>query len=324
MTETAVETAVETTTTVDAVSSLPTPTTNSNTHKTDPVITKHVPPVNHPQQRSPLGAKILAAPSHLDAFLSHLHRCTKTRGGTDVVLLFTTYALRFTSAVIDDASRSVLHLHARRLIDLFYKLPPSSSVAAPAPPALAALALRFSARLKVLVGMLGEWRTMNRMWGVMGMYFAAKALLQRKRAEKAEGKPVEVFDTAVEASQVALLTIYHVSEATAWLSHKKVFPFSLQAQGRMSVWSVQAWATYVAIDMIKMFAQRIRRVKSADEAENKKFNAEWIKEFLRTSAWAPLTVHWSLPNGLLPEILVAFFALYPSTGYMKDLWRDTA
>lgn len=321
MTETAVETAVETTTTVDAVSSLPTP---NPTPKSDPVIVSDVPPVN--LKKAPIGAVIAAAPSKFDAFLAHLHRCTKTRGGTDVVLLFVTYSLRFTSAVLDDASRTVLRHTAHKLIDLFYKLPPSSTIVlagAPAPP-LAALALQLSARIKALVGMLGEWRTMNRMWGVMGMYFAAKELLRRKRAEKAEGKPTEVFDTAVEASQVALLTIYHVSEATAWLSHKGVFGFSPQAQGRMSMWSVKSWATYVVIDIIKMFVQRIRRVKSTDEAENKKFKAEWIKDFLRTASWAPLTVHWSLPGGLLPEILVAFFALYPSTGYMRDLWRDTA
>lgn len=323
MTQTAVETAVETTTTVDAVSSLPTPNPTQN-HKSDPVIVSDVPLGN--LKKAPIGAILAAGPSKLDALLSHLHRCTKTRGGTDVVLLFVTYALRFTSVVLTDASRTVLRHTARKLIDLFYKLPPSSTIVlagAPAPP-LAALALQLSARINALVGMLGEWRTMNRMWGVMGMYFAAKELLRRKRAEKAEGKPTEVWDTAVEASQVALLTTYHVSEATAWLSHKNVLGFSPQAQGRMSMWSVKSWAAYVVIDIIKMLVQRIRRVKSEDEAENKKFNAGWTKDFLRTCSWAPLTVHWSIPGGLLPDILVAFFALYPSTGYMRDLWRDTA
>ena len=319
MTETAVETAIETTT-VDAVSSLPT---------ADPVV-HDVPTVNPKKSQSPapigVGASLAAVPSNFDAFLSHLHRCMKTRGGTDVVLLFITYALRFTGAIIDDVTRASLRHSARKLIDLFYILPPSSTVVlsgAPAPP-LAAFAIQLSARIKALVAMLGEWRTMNRMWGVMGMYFAAKELLKRFRAEKAEGKPTERFNTAVEASQIALLTTYHICEATAWLSHKGVLGWSPQVQGRLSMWSVKAWATYVAFDITKMLVQRARRVDSADAQENKKWKTEWTKEFLRTSSWAPLTVHWSVPGGLLPEVLVAFFALYPSAGYMKDLWRDTA
>ncbi|CAM1510370.1 Fc.00g007050.m01.CDS01 [Cosmosporella sp. VM-42] len=311
MTETAVETS-----SAEAVSSLPTG---------EPVIAD-VPPVF--PKKAPIGAVLAAAPSNFDAFISHLHRCMRTRGGTDLVLLFITYSLRLTGAVLDGLSRTALRHSARKLVALLYQLPPSSTVVlsgAPAPP-LAALALRFNVRLQALIAMLGEWRTMNRLWGLMGMYFTAKELLARKRAEKAEGKPSDKFNTAVEAGQIAALTAYHLFEATVWLSTKKVLAWSPKAQARMSAWSVKSWAAYVAMEITRMLVDRARKNKSVDEkAEvDVKWYENWNKEFLRTAAWAPLTVHWSLPGGLLPEIVVAFLAVYPSTGLMRDLWRSTA
>ncbi|KAF7542621.1 hypothetical protein G7046_g10138 [Stylonectria norvegica] len=177
--------------------------------------------------------------------------------------------------------------------------------------------------------MLGEWRTMNRLWGVMGMYFAAKDLLHRTttRAEKADGEAVDKpdrFNTVVEGAQIAALTTYHVLEASVFLSSKKVLTWSPRAQANMSKWCVQAWAAYVAMDVTKMLVERSRKKKSGEEAADAKWKTEWNTNFLRTLAWAPLTVHWSLPGGILPEVVVAFLAAYPSTGLMRDLWRSTA
>lgn len=309
MTETAVETS-----TAEAVSTLP---------SGEPIMAD-VPPVV--AKEAPVGAVLAAVPSNVDAFLAHLHRCTRSRGGTDVVLLFLTYTARLTGAVLDSLSRSALRHSARKLIALFYQLPASSSVIlaeAPAPP-LAALALKLSARLQAFVAMMGEWRTMNRMWGVMGMYFAAKDLLSRTRAAKAQGKPVDRFNTVMEGAMTASLMSYHVLEAMTWLSYKNILKWSPKAQARMSAISVKSWAAYVAMDITKMLVERSRRVKSEDEKENKEWTRKWNTDFLRTLAWAPLTVHWSLPGGLLPEIAVASLAAYPSIGYMKDLWQSTA
>ena len=58
--------------------------------------------------------------------------------------------------------------------------------------------------------------------------------------------------------------------------------------------------------------------------EEKTYQKEWRKEFLRTLAWAPLTVNWSLEQPVLPSLAVSAFAFYPSMGMMKDLWQAKA
>lgn len=146
-----------------------------------------------PPNRAPstLTSAIAAAPSSADAFVQHLHRCLRTRSGTDTVLLFTAYAARLAGASLDILGRTALRQSARQLVELAFQLPPRTSVVlgtAPAPP-IATVALAMAKRLQAFVDMLGEWRTMNRLWGIMAMWLAAKDLLQRLR------KPAEVSET---------------------------------------------------------------------------------------------------------------------------------
>ena len=142
-----------------------------------------VPPV--PQKTPPLSTVLAAAPSRADAFLAHLARCMQTRAGAETVLLFVCYATRLAGSVLEAVGGAALRQSARRLVALAYSLPPATTVvmASAAPQrSLAALALRLGGRFKALSAVVSETRTMGRLWGLLGLYFAAKRLVLRSRA----------------------------------------------------------------------------------------------------------------------------------------------
>lgn len=274
---------------------------------------------------------LAATPSAVDAFLLHLHRCIKTRGGTDTVLLFAAYSARLTGAILDVLSRTALRHSAQKLVEMAFKppLPTSASLAiAPAPP-LAVAALNLSQRLQAFVGMLSEWRTMNRLWGIIGMYMAAKDLLVKLRAGKPEQGDEKTpaaskFNTTIETLQVVALTAYHIGEATAWFSSKGVIKISPKNSALAGAISVRSWGAYVFMELGRLLAQRRQRVPSDDITAEKEWKSNWFTEFTHTLAWAPLTIHWSMAEGFLPEIAIGALAAYPATSYMKALWRETA
>ncbi|PNY19959.1 Uncharacterized protein TCAP_07435 [Tolypocladium capitatum] len=295
-----------------------------------------------PRKRAPvaavLAAVLAAAPSHADAFLSRLYRCMQTRAGADVVLLFLCYASRLTGSVLETLSGPVLQRSARRLVAMAFKLPPATAVVlsstTPQPP-LAAFALRLGGRFKAMAALLSETRTMGRLWGLLGLYFAAKKLILKSRAakqqkgleksaDKTQDAAEHVFDTLVAYAQVISLISYQAAENIAYLSSKKVLPLSPATQGRLSLISVRSWALYVAMELGRLLVERERKVSAAAAAKDVQWAAGWTKAFTRNLAWAPLTMHWSMRNGPLPDLAVSLLASYPSTGAMMDLWRETA
>ncbi|EGU86093.1 hypothetical protein FOPG_18173 [Fusarium oxysporum f. sp. conglutinans race 2 54008] len=165
---------------------------------------------------SPL-SRLAATPSAVNAFILHLHRCTRTRGGTDTVLLFTTYSARLISTILNVLGRTSLRHSAREMVEQAFRLPPSTTVvlsAASAPP-LAALALNIAKRIRACTDMLGEWRLMNRLWGIISTYVAARDFVLRLRCQKQdknrEKAPLpDRFNTLVETLQFLLLFGYHI------------------------------------------------------------------------------------------------------------------
>lgn len=293
------------------------------------------PPSN---KKVPSSAVLAAAPSGADAFLAHLFRCAQTRSGADTVLFFLCYASRLTGSALESLSKPAIRLSAKRLVAFASKLPPSATVAMASTtpqPTLAALMLQLGGRLKALSGMISETRTMGRLWGLLGLYFALKKRVLKSRAaakhnksEKSLSTDVQddedLFDSLVGYAQIFSLIIFQALENVAYLSSKKILPFSPKAQGRMLIISTRSWACYVAMEVSRHLVERSRRKSSGVAAKDAKWAEEWKKSFTRNLAWAPLTLHWSSPPGFLPDLWISLLAAYPATGAMVDLWRETA
>jgi len=290
----------------------------------------------------PLRELLAAAPSNVDSFLAHLQRCLSTPSGIDTVLLFVCYSSRLSSAVLTTLVQPALQRSAERLIALANALPPSTTLifnAKALPSSSVAFVLELARRLKALSGLTSEARTIMRLWGLLGMYFWARRLVLklRERKTQTEGKPESKLDTTIAWTQLATCVVFQALENAAYLSSKGIMSLSPAAQGKAAMWSARFWGSFVGIELIRLWydsVKRGRRTRSEKfaggktvavvEREEREWTDTWRKSVVRYLAWAPLTLHWSLEQGLVSEMAVGGLASIPSVIQMRDLWRNTA
>ncbi|KAF4337350.1 peroxin 11c [Fusarium beomiforme] len=279
---------------------------------------------------SPL-ARLLKSPSAIDDFIEHLNRVIQTRRGTDTVLLFTTYTARLIGAILDILGRTTLRHSARKVVEMAFKLPPSTSVVlatATAPP-LATLALNLSKYIQGFTNMMGEWRTMNRFWGIIGTYFEAKDLILRLRGQKVDANgekvpPPNRVNLAFMTVQIICNFVYNIGEGACWLTCKGATNLSPKTSAKLGLLAARSWCAWVALELVRLLVERARRTTSGDITTEEEWKNNWKAEFLGTLPWMPLSAHWSTEEGLMPEIMVAAIATWPATKMMKSLWRQTA
>lgn len=286
------------------------------------------------KKNASLGALIAASPDKLDNFLSHLFRCMQTRAGADAVLMFACYSTRLAGSLLEIASSATLKASSRQLIDSLFKLPPATTVvmASTTTPTSVATMMSLAAKLKAYSAMISEMRCMGRLWGLLGLYFAAKRLVAKSLSktkadpEKASESAAEAtFDTVVAYTQIISLIVFQACENASYLTTRKVLPFSPATQGKLALLSVRSWALYVGIEFGRLLIERARKQSSGVAVKDAEWSAQWKKTFLRNASWAPLTLHWgSTTGGFLPDVLVSFFGAYPATSQLIDLWKANA
>ncbi|KAH7308169.1 hypothetical protein B0I35DRAFT_106115 [Stachybotrys elegans] len=284
------------------------------------------PPAEKPAASPPVArAGALLA---LDGFLSHLFRCLQTRSGADAVLMFACYAARLSGVALETVGRFALHHTARKLVAMAFSLPPKTTVvlsSTPSPP-LAVAALKLSARLNALSGMISEWRTMGRLFGLLGLYMGIKGLVLTKTPPSSDPakRSEQRFNKAVSWAQMLALVSFQLQENMAILAQKKVLPLAPATIQKVALASVRSWAVYVFLDIGRLLVERMRKQDSLSAEEKQAWTEEWSKSLMKSLAWAPLTIHWSMLKGPLPDFMIPVFAIIPSTSGMIDLWRQTA
>ncbi|KAI1203209.1 hypothetical protein F5X97DRAFT_285284 [Nemania serpens] len=286
---------------------------------------------------------LAAAPSNVDAFLAHLQRCLSTPAGIDTVLLFVCYSSRLTSAALTSLVRPALQRSAARLVALASALPPSATIlfaARDLPSSGVALVLALAKRLKALSVLTSEARTIMRLWGLLGMYFWARRLVLKRRQQsqsQSQQSGDDRFETSLAWSQLAACVVFQTLENGAYLASRGVLDWAPATQGRAARWSARFWGSFVGLELVRLFYESSRRARRtrADkfaggktvavvEREEREWTAAWRKTVVRNLAWAPLTVHWSLEQGLVSELGIGALASIPSVVQIRDLWRSTA
>ncbi|KAF4985729.1 hypothetical protein FDECE_16369 [Fusarium decemcellulare] len=287
-------------------------------------------------KKSPFNIKTPATLKKLDTFISHLNRLLHTRDGHDSLLLFLAYATQLAAAILETPGPASLRDWAQKLLILVPKaltsrllslLPTSkiSSLLLAAP----SVKLRLAERLRALVDMLDDWHTMSRLWGLITMWMLAKELIVTSSAEKKkncdqEERRVKRVERTIAATQILSLIGFFVFENTAWLSRRRVLAWSEKAQPKLMLWCVRSWGVYVFAELGRLLFERARKKKDKTSEEDSEERSEWNKKFVQALAWAPLTVHWTRPDGLLPETVAAFLAAYAEFISVQGLWKETA
>ncbi|KAI1457121.1 hypothetical protein F4805DRAFT_429645 [Annulohypoxylon moriforme] len=309
-------------------------------------IPSSAPPAPVPSPKPfPIRDVLAAAPSNLDAFLAHLQRCLQTPSGIDTTLLLVCYASRLSASVLEALTRPAIRRSANQLLAIAATLPPSATLVFSAkvlPGGGVAAILEVAKRLRALSSLLSDARTFLRLWGLLNMYFWARRLILSRKAKETEkdgegGQKEDRVERAISWVQMSACVVFQALENGAYLSSKGVLGWAPATQRKASLWSARFWAAFVGVEVGRLFyeshrrGQRTRDEKFAggktaaqvqrDEIE---WGEGWKKSVARNLAWAPLTVHWSLEQGLLGEMAIGALASIPGIIQMRDLWRRTA
>ena len=301
------------------------------------------------QQPKSLLALLASAPASADTFLARLNKAMSTPSGIDTVLLLLCYTSKFAAQGLTGLSTSVLHRSAREWLAVMAALPSGKTVtaaAAVAPKtattAAAAAALTLAGRLNNLSSLLSEARTITRLWALLGLYFWGKGMVARfiaaRRARKqarssssSSGKEVAAAPAAgagrlpttteslIGFVQLALCVGLQTLENGAYLSQKGVLGWAPATQGKAYLWSVRFWAAFIGIELGKMAAEAV----DPSKPEAGLGNPVWRRALLKNLAWAPLTVHWGTPGGLVSETVVGALGSIPGLIQIRDLWAST-
>jgi hypothetical protein len=107
------------------------------------------------------------------------------------------------------------------------------------------------------------------------------------------------------------------------------------------LWSSRFWAVYVGVELARLGIKKMGRDSSLGrtisdgEKEDKIINEEkakeekleewlWWKDLASNLAYAPMTVHWSLEQGLLSDWGVGACGIVAGGALLADAWRRTA
>jgi len=151
----------------------------------------------------------------------------------------------------------------------------------------------------------------------------------------------------VALAQITSCVLYQALENIAFLASKGITGKKLVARTggipKWYLWSIRAWLCHVLLEFVRLYREVIISKRKAHIAgsEEKPQHTEdetqarlvaqqqqiraWKKSLVNNIAWAPLCIHWSLPNGIgIPESLTGFISLIANIWGLYDNWNATA
>lgn len=304
-----------------------------------PPLQAPVPSSNPRAPKLPLKILLALTPTNVDSFVAHLTRCFATPSGIDTVLCFICYTSRFSASALDALYTSSLRRSARRLVSLAFSLPRDATIILSTTPppvsAAATLASQAAGHLRALSTLLSEARTIMRLWSLLSLYLWLRSLITAPKptAEEKEKQDASgaTLDKAISWFQVTVCLLLQSLESSSYLASKGVLPMTPAQQGKADRWSVRFWSCYVGSELGRLLVEYLRRRKGLKEgtvdvksAEYQDTLDEWARTLARQASWFPLTVHWSMDKGFLPEMGVGFLGSIPGIVQMRQLWKETA
>jgi hypothetical protein len=283
-----------------------------------------------------------------DRNLLRLSKLLSTPSGVDVLLCTTSYTLTLIRAVL---SRILERKLANIATDIATKadgilLPGETLIATlPAPTSTKVIAQVVSSS-KALADIIADYRIFVRLWGCVGLYTWARSTYLEPLPENATSKDKTLRKLTWAA--IASCVGFQVLENGAYLSSKGVLTTAAWTgdagkarENTWWLWSSRFWAVYVGVELARLGIKKMGRDSSLGrtisdgEKEDKIINEEkakeekleewlWWKDLASNLAYAPMTVHWSLEQGLLSDWGVGACGIVAGGALLADAWRRTA
>lgn len=289
------------------------------------------------------------AASSTDRTLVRLSKLLSTPSGTDVLLCTTSYTLTLVHALLS-------RLLERRLADIATEIADKAGgVLFPGETLIASLPAPTSTKLiaqvvgssKALESVISDFRIFVRLWGLLDLYIWARSTCRDQLPENA-GTKEKTLRFLTWASIVSCVG-FQVLENGAYLSSKGALTTASWTgdvgkarENQWWLWSSQFWAAYVGIQLVQLAVVRYYRssssaieVKGDGEKEDKirmeeriraekEENWHWWKDVISNLAYAPMTLHWSVEQGLLSDLGVGICGVIAGGSLLAGAWRRTA
>lgn len=282
-----------------------------------------------------------------DRNLLRLSALLSTPTGIDVVLCTTGYTLTLVYALGQQALEKQLAAVATDLVDKAadVMLPGETLIAPlPASPSTKLLAQTVGSS-KAVADLIADYRIFVRMWGLLGLYTWARDTYLSP-LPKGAGQRDKLLRATTWAA-IASCVVFQVLENGAYAASKGLLTsesWTGEAGKRREtwwwIWSSRFWAAYVGCELLRLVIERayreprvevagdgekedkLRLEQEKKEAHSKSFT--WWKDLVSNIAYAPMTLHWSVEEGLLSELQVGVFGTIAGGALLADAWRKTA
>jgi hypothetical protein len=283
-----------------------------------------------------------------DRNVVRLSKLLSSPSGTDTLLCTTSYTLTLLRALLS-------RLLERRLTSIASEiaekadgilLPGETLIASlPAPTSTKVLA-QIVGSSKALADVISDYRIFVRLWGVVGLYTWARSAYTSPLPDDASSK--EKVLRKLTWAAIASCVGFQVLENGAYLSGKGALTTAnwtgevgKARENKWWLWSSRFWAVYVGVELTKLAVMKLNRELSAvegqgdGEKEDKIINEErikkeklenwlWWKDLASNLAYAPMTLHWSMEQGLLSDWGVGACGIVAGGANLVDAWRKTA
>lgn len=195
-------------------------------------------------------------------------------------------------------------------------------------------------RLTALSQLLSDARTTYRLWDLISIIQWHRSL---NSLPSSASKPVQI-----ERLQVITMLIYYPLEHLYFLASKQVIPLSTRLLNKAALYSCRAWAAYTILhffhlwEEFKLLEKETRRIKSqatmafgsaqkldtvvaSSLRQMEERRAAVINGLVVNLAYTPLTLHWSLPNGLYAsEAITGICGLVAAVAQLRAGWKASA
>ena len=286
---------------------------------------------------SSLPSTLSSTLSTTNATLTHLTRLLSSPSQTDTLLLTLTYTLRLLSLFATHLTRLRLYLATLSLARHISRtapttLLPGETLIATISPRPSSSLVRLQASTQALLGLIDEYRTFSRLWGLLGIWsWALKSW---------ETSPRDRVLWWIRWLQILMGAGFQGLENVAYLGSKGVLSGKVwegERTGKWYIWSARFWMGHVGLEFVRLGRewtlkdQKLRTSEAKDEEGKKEVPAEeerkevekWWRDLKVNFAWAPITVHYSLEGGLLSSGSVAALGLIPALTALREVWTAT-
>jgi len=285
-----------------------------------------------------------------DRTLVRLSTILSTPGGIDTILCTTSYTLTLLSALLSK-------ILERRLTNIATDIAskadgilfPGETLIAEIPASTSTKRIaQIVGSSKALAEVISDYRVFVRLWGLVGLYTWARATYLEPLPQEAERK--DRILRALTWTSIASCVGSQILENGAYLSSKGalttdgwVGEMGKKRELKWWTWSARFWAAYVGIELARLgvehyyfpSASAVGSNGQGDGEKDDKIEVEeirksrklaswnWWKDFVSNIGYAPMTLHWSLEEGLLSEMGVGACGMVAGGALLVDAWSNT-